>query len=78
MLTWRRQRSLLGWLGSLIWPRPLVTPEVREAGVLFRRQRLGQPTPRLLAFGQRRRSGGRTESFLLTELPRTEPARRIA
>jgi tRNA A-37 threonylcarbamoyl transferase component Bud32 len=78
LLVWRRRRSLLGWLGSLVWPRPLLTPEVREAGLLFRRQRLGEPAPRLLAFGQRCRFPGHTESFLLTELPPTEQARRTA
>lgn len=76
LLVWRRKRSLMGWLWSLLWRRPLVTPEVREAGLLFRRQRLGQPAPRLLAFGQRSRFPGQTESFLLTELPPSGQARK--
>jgi tRNA A-37 threonylcarbamoyl transferase component Bud32 len=76
LLTWRRQWSPFRWLGSRLWPRPLLTPEVREAGLLFRRQRLGQGAPRLLAFGQRSRFPGHSESFLLTELP--DQARRTA
>lgn len=68
LLVWRRRRQPLRWLWSLLWGKPLVTPEVREAGLLFRHQRHGLPAPRLLAFGQRSVFPGRTESFLLTEL----------
>jgi hypothetical protein len=42
-------------------------PEVRQAGLIFRLQRHGIDTPRLLAFGQRHRFPWRVESFLLTE-----------
>jgi len=42
-------------------------PEVRQAGLIFRLQRHGIDTPRLLAFGQRLRFPWRVESFLLTE-----------
>jgi hypothetical protein len=78
LLTWRRRWTPLTWLWSLLWPRPLITPEVREAGLLFRRKRQGQSAARLLAFGQRSRFPGHTESFLLTELPHTDQARRSA
>jgi hypothetical protein len=55
--------------------RPLRTAEVRQAGVLFQRQREGEPVPRLLAFGQRRTLPWRTESFLLTEAAGAEERR---
>jgi tRNA A-37 threonylcarbamoyl transferase component Bud32 len=64
-----RRNQPLRWLWDEFRRRPLMTPEARQAGVLFRRQRQGQPTPRLLAFGQRRLLPWRTESFLLTETP---------
>jgi hypothetical protein len=57
---------LLTWFGA----KPLVAPEVREAGLLFRLQRYGVRTARLLAFGQRPTRPWRMESFLLTEIPR--------
>jgi tRNA A-37 threonylcarbamoyl transferase component Bud32 len=64
----------LRWLWAGLRRRALVSPEVRQAGVLFRRQRQGSTAPRLLAFGQRRSFPWRTESFLLTEIaaPATE------
>ena len=42
---------------------------VRQAGVLFRRQRNGQAGPRVLAFGQRQTLPWQTESFLLMDMP---------
>jgi tRNA A-37 threonylcarbamoyl transferase component Bud32 len=66
----RRARVLpLAWLWAALRQRPLVSPEVRQAGVLFRLQRQGAVAPRLLAFGQRRPRPWRLESFLLTEVP---------
>jgi hypothetical protein len=49
--------------------KPMSAPEVRQAGLLFRLQRYGVSTARLLAFGQRQVSPWRLESFLLTEPP---------
>jgi hypothetical protein len=67
----RRDQPLL-WLWSEFRRKPLMTDEARQAGSLFRRQRQGQPAPRLLAFGQRRPLPWRTESFLLTEVSTSE------
>jgi tRNA A-37 threonylcarbamoyl transferase component Bud32 len=55
------------WLWAELRGKPLVAPEVRQAGLLFQHQLRGEPAPRLLAFGQRRPRPWRTESFLLTE-----------
>jgi tRNA A-37 threonylcarbamoyl transferase component Bud32 len=57
----------LSWLWSALRGRPLLSPELREAGACFRRAKHGQEGPRVLAFGQRRPRPWRTESFLLTE-----------
>jgi tRNA A-37 threonylcarbamoyl transferase component Bud32 len=64
-----RRDQPMRWLWHEFRRRPLMTPEAEQAGVLFRLQRLGQPAPRLLAFGQRRLLPWRTESFLLAEVP---------
>jgi hypothetical protein len=69
LLVHSRRDQPLRWLWSEFRRKKLMTSEVREAGLLFRRQRQGQPAPRLLAFGQRRPLPWRTESFLLTEIP---------
>jgi hypothetical protein len=50
-----------------LWHRPLTSPEIRQAGLIFRLQRYGIATPRLLAVGQRRSFPGPIASFLLTE-----------
>jgi tRNA A-37 threonylcarbamoyl transferase component Bud32 len=60
---WRPFAALNSWMSG----RPLTAPEVRQAGLLFRLQRHGVRTPRLLAFGQRLYWPGRLDSFLLTE-----------
>ncbi len=57
----------LAWLWSVLRRRPLLSPELRDAGRLFRMRKHGQAAPRVLAFGQRRPRPWRTESFLLTE-----------
>jgi len=64
----------LAWLWCALRRRPLLSPELRDAGLLFRRQKHGLAAPRVLAFGQRRPRPWRTESFLLTEIenPPTE------
>jgi tRNA A-37 threonylcarbamoyl transferase component Bud32 len=67
LLLRRRTSSLVGRLWAWLRGRPVISPELRNAGLLFRLQRHGVPTARLLAFGQRQASMGRTESFLLTE-----------
>src|SRR5262249_17231311 len=61
------------WLWNAFRKQPLQTPEARQAGMLFRQQRHGLAVPRLLAFGQRRLRPWRTESFLLTEVPPSQP-----
>ena len=68
----RRQSRPWHWLWSCLRRRPLSSPELYQAGALFRLQRYGIASPRLLAVGQRRQRPWRTESFLLTEpLPAT-------
>jgi hypothetical protein len=59
----------LRWLWSVLRRRPLTSPELERAATLFRLQRFGVATPRLLAVGQRHPRPWRTESFLLTEPP---------
>ena len=58
----------LAWLWCALRRRPLLSPELRDAGRFFRLQKHGQAAPRVLAFGQRRPRPWRTESFLLTEV----------
>ncbi len=58
----------LEWLWCLLRRRPLLSPELRRAGALFRMQKHAQPAPRVLAFGQRCPRPWRTQSFLLTEV----------
>jgi aminoglycoside phosphotransferase len=55
-------RQLWAWLRR---ERP-TSPELRQAGTLFRLQRYGVGTPRVLAVGQRPAPRGRMDSFLLT------------
>jgi hypothetical protein len=57
----------LAWLWSILRGRRLLSPELRDAGRLFRLRKHGLPAPRVLAFGQRRPLPWRTASFLLTE-----------
>jgi tRNA A-37 threonylcarbamoyl transferase component Bud32 len=64
LLVRRRRSQPLAWLWAKLRQRPLVSPELCRAGLLFRHD----ARPRLLAFGQRRPRPWRTESFLLTEL----------
>jgi tRNA A-37 threonylcarbamoyl transferase component Bud32 len=62
----RRAFDSLAWLATVFLGRPFVSPELGQLGLLFRLQRHGIITPRLLAFGQRRDRTG-SSSFLLTE-----------
>ncbi len=68
-LSRRRQRSLARWLWSKLRRRALVSPELRQAGILFRLERYQVRAPRLLAVGQRHAAVGQLESFLLVEPP---------
>jgi tRNA A-37 threonylcarbamoyl transferase component Bud32 len=62
----QRTRDLpLAWLWSKICGRHFTTPELRQAAALFRLQRYGVATPRLLAVGQRHIWPWQSESFLL-------------
>jgi tRNA A-37 threonylcarbamoyl transferase component Bud32 len=67
LLVRARRSQPLRWLWSEFRGRPLVSAEVRQAGVLFRARRHGHGGPRLLAFGQRCQPPWCTESFLLTQ-----------
>jgi tRNA A-37 threonylcarbamoyl transferase component Bud32 len=49
------------------WSLRPTSPELAQAGLLFRLQRHGIPTPRLLAVGQQFCRGGAYRSFLLVE-----------
>jgi tRNA A-37 threonylcarbamoyl transferase component Bud32 len=69
LLLRRRESRLLDALGALVGRRSPVSPELRLAGLLFRLERYGIRTPRLLAFGQRRASWRYLDSFLLIEPP---------
>jgi hypothetical protein len=59
----------LGWLWACLRRRPLTSPELEQAGTLFRLERFGIGTPRLLAVGQSHPRPWQTESFLLTAAP---------
>ena len=65
----RRARWPLRWFWHWLRGKHLMSRELRQAGLLFRLQRYGIGTPRLLAFGQKHFPLRRTESFLLTEAP---------
>jgi tRNA A-37 threonylcarbamoyl transferase component Bud32 len=72
LLVRRASDRRLAWLWCLFRRRPLLSPELRQAGALFRLQKHGLPAPRVLAFGQRRPRPWRTQSFLLTEVAARE------
>jgi tRNA A-37 threonylcarbamoyl transferase component Bud32 len=59
----------LRWLWACLCRRPLTSPELEQAGTLFRLQRFGVGTPRLLAVGQSHPRPWQTASFLLTAEP---------
>jgi tRNA A-37 threonylcarbamoyl transferase component Bud32 len=63
----RRARHLLKSAWSWCRGRRVTSPELLLSGLLFRLERAGVVTPRLLAFGQRTRGMAVTESFILTE-----------
>jgi tRNA A-37 threonylcarbamoyl transferase component Bud32 len=66
----RRRTSRLGtWLWHALRRCRLKSPELEQSTALFRLQRFGVRTPRLLAIGQRHPLPWQTESFLLTEEP---------
>jgi tRNA A-37 threonylcarbamoyl transferase component Bud32 len=63
----RRQTQPLYRFWSWLTGRRATSPELAQAALLFRLQRHGVTTPRLLAMGQQLGVGGRLDSFLLTE-----------
>jgi tRNA A-37 threonylcarbamoyl transferase component Bud32 len=63
----RRTNRPLARLWAWLRRRPLTSPELDQAGILFRLQRYGIETPKLLAVGQRHRFPWHIESFLLLE-----------
>jgi tRNA A-37 threonylcarbamoyl transferase component Bud32 len=65
ILTCRRERRLGALLRNKLLGKKWTAPEVRQAGLLFRLQRLGIATPRLLAFGQTYEAMGVISSFIL-------------
>lgn len=67
VLTRRQQHRPLSLLLATLLGRKRTAPEVRHAGLIFRLQRFGIATPKLLAFGQSLSFPGRLNSFLLTE-----------
>jgi tRNA A-37 threonylcarbamoyl transferase component Bud32 len=74
VLVRRRVFQPLRWFWGRLRRRRPASPELRQAGMLFRLQRYGVPTPRLLAVGQHETAPGWLESFLLVEpLPDTLP-----
>lgn len=75
LLVRRRLDQPLRWFWLRLRRRPLISPELRQAGALFVQWRHGVAVPRLLAFGQRRPLPWRTESFLLTEMQATDTER---
>jgi tRNA A-37 threonylcarbamoyl transferase component Bud32 len=62
--------GLGGLLHSWITKKPL--PEVRKAALLFRLERHGVRSPRLLAFGRKRVGAATHQSFILSETPALE------
>lgn len=69
LLIRRRETRVLSGLWWLLRRPRQASPELRLAGLLFRFERYGIRAPRVLAFGQLRRSWRRVDSFLLTEPP---------
>lgn len=67
-LVCRRTDHPRSLLARLLRRRPPPCPELEQVGLLYRLQRYGIATAKLLAFG-RRALPDRTESFLLTEPP---------
>ncbi len=63
----RRQTRLWTRVWNWLRRKRYTSPELEQAGTLFRLQRHGVPSARLLAVGQRENGAWRTESFLLTE-----------
>jgi tRNA A-37 threonylcarbamoyl transferase component Bud32 len=70
--TWlvrRRAKLDLRKIASGLLGRTPVSPEVKQAALLFRLERHGIAAPKLLAFGERAHGAWERESFLLMELP---------
>src|SRR5262249_32046810 len=69
ILVRRAANRRLGWIWTAFRRSRPASPELQQAAALFRFQRFGIGTPRLLAVGQSQVRPWRTESFLLTEEP---------
>jgi hypothetical protein len=69
VLVRRRTSRPLRWLWNRLRGHRLESPELMQVAVLFRLQRFGVRTPRLLAFGERFARPWQIESFLLIEQP---------
>jgi tRNA A-37 threonylcarbamoyl transferase component Bud32 len=69
VLVRRRTVQVFAGLWASLSGRRLDSLELRRAAVLFRLQRYGVHTPRLLAFGRRQTAPWLLDSFLLTEAP---------
>jgi tRNA A-37 threonylcarbamoyl transferase component Bud32 len=67
LLLRRRQTQPLRRLWNWLRGRRPTSPELSQASLLFRLQRHGVATPRVLAMGQQLGNGGRVDSFLLIE-----------
>jgi hypothetical protein len=67
ILVRRRAHQPWWWLYLLLGIKALPSPEMRQAGILFRLQRYGIATPRLLGVGQHHPRPSQTESLLLIE-----------
>jgi heptose I phosphotransferase len=74
LLVRRRCRPSVSTLGSWLLGRPTVSPEQRQASLLFRLQRHAVAAPRVLAMGQRLWLPWLSDSFLLTA-PDTDAVR---
>jgi tRNA A-37 threonylcarbamoyl transferase component Bud32 len=69
VLARRSARRPFRWLWARLSGKRLASPELQQAGTLFRLQRYAVVTPALLAVGERHGHRWRTESLLLTEPP---------
>jgi tRNA A-37 threonylcarbamoyl transferase component Bud32 len=66
-LVQRRASHPWRWLWSWIRGRRLTSPELEQAGIIFRLERYGVRTVQVLAFGQSLRRPWQVESFLLLQ-----------
>jgi hypothetical protein len=67
ILTQRRACLPFRWLLAKLRGRRLLSPELEQAGIIFRLERYGVRCARLLAFGQSQNRPWRYESFILVQ-----------